>query len=84
MKRMTSVLAVGVLSISLSALASTGCKDITGASCSQYKIECGKVQNGVEVVGGIVPEKCDCPSNTRFEQKDNVTPGGPYNLCTCK
>jgi hypothetical protein len=84
MKRRTSVIVTGVLSVALSAFTSSSCKDITGSACSQYKIECGKIQNGIEVVGGVVPDKCNCPSNTTFAGQDNVTAGGPYNQCLCK
>ena len=66
------------------ALAGSGCKDLTGSGCAAYTIKCHQVQGGVEVVGGIVPEKCDCPSNATFAGKDNITAGGPYNMYQCK
>lgn len=64
----------------------SGCKQssITGVECGAYVIACGQVQNGIEVVGGVVPADCDCPSNTTFAGRDNVTSGGPWNMCQCK
>jgi hypothetical protein len=59
----------------------------TGAGdCDAYVIRCGQVINGVEVVGGIVPTRCNdnqCPTGTTKSGQDTVTPGGPYNICTC-
>ena len=45
---------------------------------------CHSVQNGIGVYGGIVPFGCKCPDDTDFELVDRVTPGGPYNICTCR
>lgn len=52
-------------------------------SCSQFPIACGQTKNGIQVAGGIVPVSCACPSGTTLAGKDNVTAGGPYNICTC-
>jgi hypothetical protein len=52
-------------------------------SCSQYPIACGQTRNGIQVVGGVVPASCACPSGTTLAGKDNVTAGGPYNICSC-
>lgn len=54
-----------------------------GGECSAYSIECGRVVNGAEVVGGLVPEACPCPPGTQFDYVDTQTAGGPYNFCVC-
>ena len=54
--------------------------------CDAFVIRCGQVINGIEVVGGIVPTRCNdnrCPAGTTKQGLDTVTPGGPYNICTC-
>ena len=55
----------------------------TGGTCSQYTIACGQTKNGIQVVGGVVPSTCSCPSGTSYAGVDKVTPGGPWNMCTC-
>lgn len=60
----------------------TSCSGQSG-SCDQYPINCGAINNGIEVVGGVVPESCPCPSNTYQSGVDNVTAGGPYKICSC-
>ena len=45
---------------------------------------CGSSENGIAVMGVIVPASCSCPSDTDFAQMDNITAGGPYKICTCK
>ncbi len=46
---------------------------------------CGSVQNGVRVSGGIVKAPCPCPeADSTYASVDNITPGGPYNICVCK
>jgi hypothetical protein len=44
---------------------------------------CGETKNGIQTTGGLVLEKCDCPSNTRYAGMDNVSAGGPYKICAC-
>ncbi|MBU0540624.1 hypothetical protein KKF59_01920 [Patescibacteria group bacterium] len=51
---------------------------------AQTSTPCGSVKGGVGVSGIIVPASCDCPSDTAYAQMDNITPGGPYKICTCK
>jgi len=31
----------------------------------------------------VVLEECRRPSNTHFDSKDDVTAGGPYDICVC-
>jgi hypothetical protein len=68
-----------------------GYKDIQltpGPACyvtsAQMGTPCHSVKNGVGVSGVIVPGVCKCPSDTDFAQKDNITAGGPYNICKCR
>lgn len=64
----------------------TGGGDAGTGDCDAYVIRCGQVINGAEVVGGIVPTRCNdnrCPTGTTQRGQDTVTPGGPYNICTC-
>jgi hypothetical protein len=51
--------------------------------CSQVVIACGQVKNGIEITGAAIPGSCACPSGTTLAGKDNVSPGGPYNICSC-
>ncbi len=52
---------------------------------SQTDTPCHSVSGGIGVYGVIVPGSCPkCPDDTTFAQMDNVTPGGPYRICTCK
>lgn len=54
------------------------------ATSAQTSTPCGSVQNGVAVVGVIVYDYCECPSDTVYSgTTDRVTPGGPYKICTC-
>jgi hypothetical protein len=55
----------------------------SSSACSQYTIACGTVSNGIEVMGGVVPQTCSCPTGTTNDGVDNVTAGGPYFICTC-
>ena len=63
-------------------------KPTPGRTCfttsAQMGTPCHSVKNGVGVSGVIVPAKCNCPNDTKYAQMDNVTPGGPYKICTCK
>jgi hypothetical protein len=51
---------------------------------AQTATPCHSAKDGVGVSGVIVPDKCNCPSDTKYAQMDNVTVGGPYKICTCK
>lgn len=51
---------------------------------AQTSTPCHSAKGGVGVSGVIVPDKCNCPSDTKYAQMDNITPGGPYKICTCK
>ncbi len=50
---------------------------------AQTRTPCHSVKNGVGVSGVIVSAKCKCPNDTTYAQTDNITAGGPYNICTC-
>ncbi len=50
---------------------------------AQTGTPCHSVKNGVGVSGVIVSAKCKCPNDTTYAQTDNITAGGPYNICTC-
>ncbi len=52
-----------------------------GGNCSYYynQFMCG--QGGY--AGGLVPAGCNCPTGTTYAGTDNVTSGGPWNICTC-
>jgi hypothetical protein len=56
-----------------------------GGSCdSSWVSSCGKTTNGIQFVGAPHPKACgDCPAGTYDSGDDNVTAGGPYNICTC-
>jgi hypothetical protein len=54
------------------------------ATSAQTSTPCHSAQGGVGVSGVIVPDKCNCPSDTKYSQMDNITAGGPYKICTCK
>jgi alpha-tubulin suppressor-like RCC1 family protein len=56
-----------------------------GGNCKAYTdlFRCHQIVNGVEYVMGLVPNTCACPSNTTLAGTDNVTPGGPWKMCTC-
>ena len=62
-------------------------KPTPGPTCfttsAQMGTPCHSVKNGVGVSGVIVPAKCNCPNDTKYVQMDNVSPGGPYKICTC-
>jgi len=45
---------------------------------------CGSVHNGVKVSGVLTFGNCKCPVDTKFEQQDVITAGGPYNICSCR
>ncbi len=51
---------------------------------AQMGTPCHSVQNGVETYGVIVPDRCRCPEDTNYAGMDNVSPGGPYKMCTCR
>lgn len=53
------------------------------ATSAQTATPCHSAKNGVGVYGVIVLDRCKCPSDTTYAQMDNVTPGGPYKICTC-
>jgi len=62
----------------------TDCGGGTGqGTCGAYAIRCGEVKDGIETVGGIVPESCACPNGTHQAGTDRVTAGGPYRICSC-
>lgn len=44
---------------------------------------CCTTQNNVKVVGIPVPQTCGCPAGTTDVGDDNITTGGPYDLCDC-
>jgi len=44
---------------------------------------CCTTQNNVQVIAIPVPKTCGCPSGTTDVGDDNVTAGGPYDLCDC-
>ena len=44
---------------------------------------CCTTQNNVKVVGIPVPKTCGCPAGTTDVGDDNITAGGPYDLCDC-
>jgi hypothetical protein len=54
------------------------------ATSAQTSTPCHSAKGGVGVSGVIVPDKCNCPSDTKYAQMDNITAGGPYKICTCK
>lgn len=56
-----------------------------GGSCdSSWVSSCGKTTNGVQFIGAPHPKACgNCPAGTYDSGDDNVTAGGPYNICTC-
>lgn len=62
-------------------------KPTSRSSCpttsAQTGTPCHSVKNGVGVSGVIVSAKCKCPNDTTYAQTDNITAGGPYNICTC-
>ncbi len=51
--------------------------------CAGFPIDCGQVENGQEVSGGLVPLACGCPDGTVEMGRDDVTEGGPYLECRC-
>ncbi len=57
----------------------------TGGTCDYYydQFKCGEVVNGIEYIGGLVPDECSCPTGTTFDSVDTVTAGGPWNMCIC-
>lgn len=57
---------------------------ICPATSAQTSTPCHSANGGVGVSGVIVPDKCNCPSDTKYAQMDNITAGGPYKICTCK
>ncbi|OHA48210.1 MAG: hypothetical protein A2991_03395 [Candidatus Terrybacteria bacterium RIFCSPLOWO2_01_FULL_58_14] len=54
------------------------------ATSAQTSTPCGSVQGGIGVSGIIVPDRCECPSDTTYVGVDNTAPGGPYKQCICK
>lgn len=84
-----TVIAIAVLSRMgyISSVKTATPKPTSRSSCpttsAQTGTPCHSVKNGVGVSGVIVSAKCKCPNDTTFVQKDNITAGGPYNICTC-
>jgi len=60
--------------------------DTNDGSCEYYYslFRCGDVVNGIEYVGGLVPDECQCPIGIATQTGvDNVSDGGPWNICSC-
>jgi len=56
-----------------------------GGSCdTSWVSRCGQTVGGIQFIGQPHPKSCgSCPSGTHDSGDDNVSPGGPYNICTC-
>lgn len=57
-----------------------------GGSCdASWVARCGTTSGGIQFTGAPHPKSCgDCPTGTYDSGDDNVTPGGPYNICMCQ
>jgi hypothetical protein len=56
-----------------------------GGGCdTSWVSNCGKTTGGIQFTGQPHPKSCgNCPSGTYDAGDDNVSPGGPYNICVC-
>lgn len=56
-----------------------------GSSCDTSWVQrCGTTAGGIQFVGAPHPKSCgSCPKGTYDDGDDNVTAGGPYNICAC-
>ena len=61
------------------------CDGSGGGGCdTSWVSRCGTTSGGVQFIGAPHPKSCGgCPAGTHDTGDDNVTAGGPYNLCTC-
>ncbi len=56
-----------------------------GAGCAtDWVSRCGTTTGGIQFMGQPYPKSCGlCPQGTTDQGDDNVTAGGPYNICMC-
>ena len=56
-----------------------------GGGCdASWVSRCGQTSGGIQFIGQPWPKTCgSCPTGTHYSGDDNVTPGGPYFICTC-
>jgi len=59
----------------------------TSDDCEEYydnlEATCCTTSGGVQVVAVPIPKSCGCPTGTTDVGDDNITAGGPYDLCDC-
>ncbi len=55
-----------------------------GGGCdTSWVSRCGTTSGGIQFTGQPVKKPCGCPNGTRDAGDDNVTAGGPYDICVC-
>jgi len=56
-----------------------------GGGCdTSWVARCGTTSGGIQFIGQPHPKACgSCPSGTYDGGDDNVSAGGPYNICVC-
>lgn len=57
----------------------------SGGGCdTSWVARCGTTSGGIQFLGQPHPKSCgNCPSGTYDGGDDNVSAGGPYNICIC-
>lgn len=55
----------------------------TGTCCCDIVDYDPSIGTDVAVYAITVFSYCPCPNDTTYALTDNVTPGGPYSICTC-
>lgn len=56
----------------------------SGSCDTSWVARCGTTSGGIQFIGQPYPKACgNCPAGTHDTGDDNVSAGGPYNLCTC-
>ena len=87
MKTKLAIISALILSMLVFVIGVSGCPKAQGNCPTEFNPPCGSTEPGElspTMVGGPVPEACDCPRGSHPSgDVDRITAGGPYKMCLC-